>query len=100
MTRLVTSLLDMTRIDSGALEVRHTTASVPDLVREASDTLRASSGIVRSRWRPDDLPAVAIDGSSSARYSLTSWTMPTATPRRMSVITVAAAVRDHRIASR
>ena len=63
LTRLVTSLLDMTRIDAGALEVRQTAASVRDLVDE---TVAAPSGAT-ARGRPlevamaDDLPDVDVD---------------------------------------
>jgi two-component system sensor histidine kinase KdpD len=99
LTRLVTSLLDMTRIDSGALEVRQTTASVPDLVREVCDTLRTTLGdrpleVVL----PDDLPAVSIDRLliSQVLANLLDNANRHAPP--MSVITVAAEVRDHRIA--
>jgi two-component system sensor histidine kinase KdpD len=62
LTRLVTSLLDMTRIDAGALEVRRGSTPVPDLAQQAVDALRATLGD-----RPvvvamaDDLPPVDVD---------------------------------------
>jgi two-component system, OmpR family, sensor histidine kinase KdpD len=62
LTRLVTSLLDMTRIDAGTLEVRRSPTAVSDLVREAVVSLRSTLGdhpvdaVV-----PDDLPVVDID---------------------------------------
>ena len=62
LTRLVTSLLDMTRIDAGTLEVRRSPTPVVDVVHEAVDALRSALGdrpvaIVV----PDGLPAVEID---------------------------------------
>jgi two-component system sensor histidine kinase KdpD len=62
LTRLVTSLLDMTRIDAGVLEVRRGPTSVLDLAREAVRTLRST---LRDRpvavEGPDDLPSADID---------------------------------------
>jgi two-component system sensor histidine kinase KdpD len=62
LARLVTNLLDMTRIESGALELRPTTIGIGELVNEALGSL---GGIV-SRDRvtldlPRDLPLLRID---------------------------------------
>jgi two-component system sensor histidine kinase KdpD len=62
LARLVTNLLDMTRIESGALAVRPTLIPFDELVEEA---LAAVDGLVpRSRVRresPPDLPLLEID---------------------------------------
>jgi two-component system sensor histidine kinase KdpD len=62
LARLVTNLLDMTRIESGALAVRPTLIPVDELVDEA---LAAVNGLVpRSRVQleaPGDLPLLLID---------------------------------------
>ena len=62
LARLVTNLLDMTRIESGALAVRPTLIPFDELVEEA---LVAVDGLVpRSRVRreaPPDLPLLEID---------------------------------------
>jgi two-component system sensor histidine kinase KdpD len=44
LTRLVTSLLDMTRFEAGVLEVQRCPTAVVDLVNEAVDALHASLG--------------------------------------------------------
>ena len=90
MTRLVTSLLDMTRIDAGVLEVRE----APDLRSPTScgtplTALRSTLGdrpVDGGRSRTG-CPRSTSTRFSSARSSLTSSTMPTATPHRK---------RDHR----
>ena len=41
LTRLVTSLLDITRFEAGVLEVRRCPKSVADLVNEAVDALHS-----------------------------------------------------------
>jgi two-component system sensor histidine kinase KdpD len=62
LTRLVTSLLDMTRIDAGVLEVRRRPTSVLDLVHGAVDALRPTLGERRLAMAvPEDLPPVDID---------------------------------------
>jgi two-component system sensor histidine kinase KdpD len=62
LTRLVTSLLDMTRINAGVLEVRRGPTSVLDLVRESVTALRSMLGDRPVDMAiPDDLPAVDID---------------------------------------
>lgn len=62
LTRLVTSLLDMTRIDAGVLEVRRGPRSVPELVNDAVAALHAALGdrpVATSV--PDQLPDVDVD---------------------------------------
>ena len=62
LTRLVTSLLDMTRIDAGVLEVRRGPTSVAALVDEAVTALRSTLGDRPVEISiPDDLPDVDID---------------------------------------
>ncbi len=62
LARLVTNLLDMTRIDAGALELRPTTLGLDELVDETLDSLR---GIVAPERvtveRAADLPLLRID---------------------------------------
>jgi two-component system sensor histidine kinase KdpD len=62
LSRLVTSLLDMTRIDAGVLEVRRTPVPVGELATNAVATLRSTLGdrpIVVTV--PEDLPPVDVD---------------------------------------
>ena len=62
LDRLVSNLLDMTRIQAGALELRREPAAVGDLVSEALATLGASVGPSRIRWMaPTGLPLVDVD---------------------------------------
>jgi two-component system, OmpR family, sensor histidine kinase KdpD len=62
LTRLVTSLLDMTRIDAGVLEVRRGPTSVAALVDEATASLRSTLGDRPIQVSiPEDLPDVDID---------------------------------------
>ncbi len=62
LTRLVTSLLDMTRIDAGVLEVRRGPTSVAALVDEALSGLHSTLGDRPVEISiPDDLPDVDID---------------------------------------
>ncbi len=62
LTRLVTSLLDMTRIDAGVLEVRRGPAAVGELAASAVATLRSTLGdrpvVVEAA---SDLPLVDVD---------------------------------------
>jgi two-component system sensor histidine kinase KdpD len=62
LARLVTNLLDMTRVESGALAVRPSPVQADELVEEA---VSAVSGLVpRRRIRvdaPTDLPLLAVD---------------------------------------
>jgi two-component system, OmpR family, sensor histidine kinase KdpD len=62
LIRLVTSLLDVTRIDAGVLEVHRGARSVPELVREAVATLQPSLGErgVETEF-PEPLPDVDVD---------------------------------------
>ena len=50
LTRLVTSLLDMTRIDAGVLEVRRGPTSVAALVSETVNALHSTLGDRPGRW--------------------------------------------------
>ena len=62
LDRLVANLLDMTRIQSGALELRREPVSVADLVDESLAVLGPSGGSERVKWRaPTDLPLVDVD---------------------------------------
>jgi two-component system, OmpR family, sensor histidine kinase KdpD len=62
LTRLVSSLLDMTRIDAGVLEVRPRATSVRQLVHEAAAAAGSTLGARSlSVVVPDALPAVDID---------------------------------------
>ncbi len=62
LTRLVTSLLDMTRIDAGELEVRPATIAVPDLVNDSVAALRSALGDHRVDVVVDGgLPDVEVD---------------------------------------
>jgi two-component system sensor histidine kinase KdpD len=62
LTRLVTSLLDMTRIDAGVLEVRRVPTPVGKVVVDAVTPLRS---MLRDRpvdiVVPEDLPEVCVD---------------------------------------
>lgn len=61
LERLVSNLLDMTRIQSGALELRRQTTDVGDLVAEALSMLSPAEG-QRVRWRSTTaLPLVDVD---------------------------------------
>jgi K+-sensing histidine kinase KdpD len=62
LARLVTNLLDMTRIEAGALEIRPTTIPVGELVDEALGNLVGLVGRDRVRVEvPPDLPMLRID---------------------------------------
>lgn len=62
LTRLVGSLLDMTRIQAGALEVRRQPQALTDLAEEAVSQLRSSLGGRQVRALvPADLPLVTAD---------------------------------------
>ncbi len=99
LTRLVTSLLDMTRIDAGVLEVRRGPTSVLHLAHEAVAALRSTLGdrpVVVAV--PDDLPAVDIDHVLIAQVvaNLLDNAHRYAPPE--SLITVAGEIRGDRIA--
>ncbi|HEY6473978.1 MAG TPA: ATP-binding protein [Acidimicrobiales bacterium] len=62
LARLVTNLLDMTRIESGALELRPTVMPLDELVDEALGNLGGIVGRDRVRMdAPPDLPMLRID---------------------------------------
>jgi two-component system, OmpR family, sensor histidine kinase KdpD len=62
LTRLVTSLLDMTRLEAGVLQVHRTSRRVADLVEEALEPLRPLFDGRRVDLRfPDPLPEVWVD---------------------------------------
>jgi two-component system, OmpR family, sensor histidine kinase KdpD len=62
LNRLVSNLLDMTRIQSGTLELRRQAISVPELVNEAMSVLGRSSDLGRVRWQANgSLPLVDAD---------------------------------------
>jgi len=62
LARLVTNLLDMTRIEAGTLVLRRQPASVPDLLEEALAALEPAIGSVRiERELPPGLPLVDVD---------------------------------------
>ena len=94
-TRLVTSLLDMTRFQAGALELHREPWSVLDLVGETLAALRVRArGAARSRWTcPTGYRPWTSTTCSSVRCSPTCSKTPTATPRPRAPITVAAGRR-------
>ncbi len=62
LDRLVSNLLDMTRIQSGALELRRRPTAVVELVDEALSVLGPSPELERVGWQaPMDLPLVDVD---------------------------------------
>ena len=62
LARLVTNLLDMTRIEAGALELRPVTLAFDELVDEALDSLAGIIGPGRVMVEePPDLPLLQID---------------------------------------
>jgi len=62
LARLVTNLLDMTRIEAGALELRPTTVAFGELVTEAVASLGGLVAPGRIRVdAPDDLPLLHLD---------------------------------------
>jgi two-component system sensor histidine kinase KdpD len=62
LTRLVTSLLDMTRIDDGVLEVRRRPTAIHDLVCQSVKALRSTLGARPIDLEiPSDLPSVDVD---------------------------------------
>ncbi len=62
LDRLVSNLLDMTRIQSGALELRRQPAALGDLVDEALLVLGRSDRSADVQWlAPEDLPLVDVD---------------------------------------
>lgn len=62
LDRLVSNLLDMSRIQSGALELRRQPADVSELIEEAISVLGSSADMTRVQWQvPVDLPLVDVD---------------------------------------
>jgi two-component system sensor histidine kinase KdpD len=62
LARLVTNLLDMTRIEAGALEIRPTAMPLDELVDESLGNLGGIVGRDRVRMQaPSDLPMLHID---------------------------------------
>lgn len=63
LTRLVTNLLDMTRIQAGVLEIRRLPWEVPELLTESLDPLRplADKADMEVAPVPPDLPMVLAD---------------------------------------
>jgi two-component system sensor histidine kinase KdpD len=62
LDRLVSNLLDMTRIQSGALELRRARTTLPQLLEDALAALGSSAQVGRVRWEaPLDLPDVDVD---------------------------------------
>jgi two-component system sensor histidine kinase KdpD len=62
LNRMVSNVLDMTRIQSGALELRRRPAAVEDLVNEAFSVLGSLAELSRVKWEaPDNLPLVEVD---------------------------------------
>jgi two-component system, OmpR family, sensor histidine kinase KdpD len=62
LNRLVSNLLDMTRIQSGALELRRARTALPRLLEDALSALGSSAEVGRVQWEaPLDLPDVDVD---------------------------------------
>jgi two-component system sensor histidine kinase KdpD len=62
LTRLVTNLLDMTRIEAGVFSVHRVSTSVTELVRESVNALGPTLGEGRVElFIPDSLPDVSVD---------------------------------------
>jgi two-component system sensor histidine kinase KdpD len=62
LDRLVSNLLDMTRIQSGTLDLRRQWTSVSELVDDARSALGSSADLARVDWQaPSDLPQVYVD---------------------------------------
>jgi two-component system, OmpR family, sensor histidine kinase KdpD len=62
LTRLVSNLLDITRIEAGVFTVHATPTSVPELVREAVNAMEPTLGSHRvDSFVPTSLPAVNVD---------------------------------------
>jgi two-component system sensor histidine kinase KdpD len=62
LNRLVSNLLDMTRIQSGALELRRARTALPQLLEDALAALGSAAEVGRVQWEaPVDLPDVDVD---------------------------------------
>jgi signal transduction histidine kinase len=83
VTRLITELLDVSRIDAGRLEVRSrssTSRSHPQGAR-GDDRRRRGALSASSSWPRADLPEMWVDPTSSSRSWATSSRTPCATAR-------------------
>ncbi len=99
LTRLVTSLLDMTRIDAGVLEVRRRPTSVPNLAQEAVAALRSTLGDHRVVMAvPEDLPPVDVDHLLIGQVVANLLDNASRYAPPESLITVAGEVRGDRVA--
>jgi two-component system sensor histidine kinase KdpD len=62
LNRMVSNVLDMTRIQSGALDLRRGPIALADLVNEAFSVLGSLPELASVRWAPEgDLPLVDVD---------------------------------------
>lgn len=99
LTRLVTSLLDMTRFEAGVLEVRRCPKSVADLVNEAVDALHSSLGERPIELLvPKSIPDVEIDHLLIGQVLVNLLDNANRHAPPHSLITVAADVSNDRIA--
>lgn len=99
LIRLVTSLLDMTRIDAGVLELERAPRSLPELVREAIGSLHASLGdrdVATDFHEP--LPDVDVDPVLIRQVLANLLDNANRHAPPESVITVAGEVRGDRVA--
>jgi two-component system sensor histidine kinase KdpD len=98
LTHLVTSLLDMTRIDAGVLEVRRCATSVADLVEDAVIASgRALQGQTIETSIAPDLPEVDIDKLLIAQVLANLLDNAKRHAPANTVITVEAGARDGRV---
>ncbi|HEV3186504.1 MAG TPA: ATP-binding protein [Acidimicrobiales bacterium] len=98
LTRLVTNLLDMTRIEAGVLTLHRVTTSVAEIVKDALSAMGASLNDQRLEVRvPDSLPDVDVDQvlMGQALVNLLDNAVRHAPPH--SVITVMSEVRDRQV---
>jgi two-component system sensor histidine kinase KdpD len=99
LTRLVTSLLDMTRIAAGALEVRRASKSVPDLVNDVLVNLRSALGDRPIKVDvPGQLPDVDVDQLLIGQVLANLLDNANRHAPPSSLITVAGALRGDRVA--
>ena len=99
LTRLVTSLLDMTRFDAGVLEVRRGPTSLRDVAAESVDALRSALGDRPVRMDiPDSLPDVDADQLLVAQVLANLLDNANRHAPPDSLITVAGNVRGGRVA--